>query len=217
MRIRKLVEQIKIFLTPERSPTRNDSRGSLQVRSIRITGLSTNKARVRRKFDGTISRFDRSRIIVSRCLVGRRSNRGHEDLVGRGLDGSDRVARVDRPLERIRPLDAHDVADLVDAKQGRHARHQVLAKRRRRTEDMRVTVRKRDYLRSLKRRYRVHVFCTLSCQHAIYAVDLRGLCGNICGRFRQDQNVDFSPTKFGRAGHTFCRLRDSAPCHRALQ
>ena len=92
---------------------------------------------MRRQFDGEVQRLDRSGVRAVRgSRIRCRAHGRDQRLVGRRRDRHDRVAGVDRPLERVRVDDLHDVGHLRDAEQRRDARHDVLAERRRRRQDM---------------------------------------------------------------------------------
>ena len=81
-----------------------------------------------------------------------RAARGRNRIEGRGAHGDhldrvlrlhrgERVAGVDRPHEGVGALDRDDVGDLLHVEQRRDARHDVLAVRGRRREDVRVALR----------------------------------------------------------------------------
>ena len=72
----------------------------------------------------------RGRIAGPDGTVGCCPDRSDHGDAGRGLDRHDRIASIDGALEGPLALDTHNIADLVHTKQGGHARHQVLAKRR---------------------------------------------------------------------------------------
>ncbi len=50
------------------------------------------------------------------------------------LHGRDHVARIDGPREGVSTLNGENVGDLTDVEQRRHARHNVFAVRRRRSQ-----------------------------------------------------------------------------------
>jgi hypothetical protein len=111
-----------------------------------------DEARVRGQGDAGIRLFDRGAAAFGRGFE-RRDAHGRDDgRVRRHLDRQDRVARVDGTLERVRALDVHDVGDLADAEQRRHARHHVLAERRRRAEHVAVASSQLRNLRCVHRR-----------------------------------------------------------------
>jgi hypothetical protein len=95
----------------------------------------------------------------------------------RRFDGDHRVARVNRPTEFVRGLDRHDVAQLTDTEQCRDARHQVLAKSRRRAEDVRVVGSSGRNLRREHGGEGLFVRCVFDLQHALDALDRSRLSG----------------------------------------
>ena len=75
----------------------------------------------------TRGRFDRG-VAAARGFRPRRgAHGGDHGVVGRRLDGDDRVAGVDRALERVAAFDRHHVGHLGHAEQRGDAGHQVLA------------------------------------------------------------------------------------------
>ena len=117
--------------------------------------------------------LDRRRAALARRLEGRGAHR--DDLLGVGrLHGLDRVAGIDRPLERVGRHHLDDVGDLHHVEQRRDARHDVLAGRGRGRDDRVVGPGERDDQRRQRLGQRVLVGRRLGEQHLVDAVELGG-------------------------------------------
>ena len=111
-------------------------------------------------------------------------------LPGRGLDGDDGVAGVDRALEGVAAFDRHQVGDLVDAQQRGDDRHQVLAEGRRRREDVAVAGGELRDLRAEHLGEGLFVGRVGDGQHFRHAGDGGGLGRGACRIGREYRDVD---------------------------
>ena len=122
-------------------------------------------------------------------------------MVGRGLDGDDGVAGVNRALERVAAFDRHHVGHLGHAEQGGDGRHQVLAEGGAGAEHVGVVLGQRGDLRRLRLGDGVGVGGIGDGQHLGHAGDLRGLGGD-AGRIRgEHDDVDGVRLQRLRGGH----------------
>ena len=127
---------------------------------------------------------------LPRQRPGGRADRGDHGVGGVGLDRDDRVAGVDRALERVRGLDAHHVADLGHAEQGGDARGDVLAERGGGHEHVAVAGGGLGNLRRQHGGQRMRVLGAGDGEHAAHAVDLRRLGGDRVDAVGEHQHVD---------------------------
>ena len=135
------------------------------------------------------------------ALPGRLERRGaHRDhLFGvvrtHGLDG---VAGIDRPLERVRPIDLGDVGNLHDVEQRRDARHEVLARGGRRRDDRLVGAGERDDQRGRRLGQHVLIGRRIRQQHLLDAVELRRRVRDRLAAGAGDQHVHIGADALGR-------------------
>ena len=136
---RKVEDQLELFGRAQRTATGHDPVGGLQVRTFAAAGLQADVAGVAGVGSLRATALDLGAVVT---LGGGRkrstANGSNHDRVGRRLDRDDRVAGVDRALEAMAVQHFLHIGDLVDAKQCRHARHQVTAERGRGSENVAV-------------------------------------------------------------------------------
>ena len=116
------------------------------------------------------------------ALAGRRERRRahRDDLLGVGrLDRLDRVAGIDRTLERVGRDDLDDLRNLHHVEECRDARHDVLAGRGRGGHDRRITAGQRDDQRRQRFGQLMRVSRIVRHQHFFDAVEPGGAS---CGR-----------------------------------
>ena len=120
-----------------------------------------------------------------------RAHGDHLDRVPR-LHGRERVARVDRPHERVGGLDAGDVGELRDVELRRDPRHHVLAAARRRRHQVRVAP-LRDHREDLRGEVlggRLREVRRVDVQHLRDAPDGRGVLRRARRIVPRDEHVD---------------------------
>ena len=132
--------------------------------------------------------LDRRRTALAGRLEGRGAHRDDLLLVLR-LHGLDRVAGIDRPLERVGRHHLGDVGDLHHVEQSRDARHDVLRRRGRRRNDRIVGAGKRDDQRRERLGERMLVSGRIGKQHLGDALELRGRVGDALRAGARDQHM----------------------------
>jgi hypothetical protein len=132
--------------------------------------------------------LDRSRTALAGRLEGRGAD-GDDLFRILRLHGLDRVAGIDRPLERVWPEHLAHVRHLHHVEQRRHARHDVLAVGRGRRNDCVIGARERDDQRRERLGKRMLVRRAVGEQHFRHGVELcRGVRDRL-GVLAGDQNV----------------------------
>ena len=134
-----------------------------------------------------------------RTVECRDTNRDHFDRVG-GLHRRNRIARIDRPFERVRRLHATDLRDLLDVEQGRDTRHQILAVGGCGRQHVAVVGRQINHKRGNVFGQHVAQFGCVGAQHLGNACDLRRGFRNGTAIAAGDQNIDIA-ADFGRGGY----------------
>ena len=102
----------------------------------------------------------------------------------------DRVAGVDRPLERIRRDDLGDVRELHDVEQRGDAGHDVLRRGGRGGDDGLVAGRQGHEQRGQRLGQLVRLRGIVRCQHLLDAVERGGLLGRLVDALAGHQHMD---------------------------
>ena len=124
----ELVDDLEVLGRADAAAAGDHARGALQVGAVGLAGGEADEARVRRQRRRRRSTASTGGVAAARGFRPRRgAHGGDHGVVGRRLDGDDRVAGVDRALERVAAFDRHHVGHLRHAEQRGDARHQVLA------------------------------------------------------------------------------------------
>ncbi|KAG0924688.1 hypothetical protein G6F31_019027 [Rhizopus arrhizus] len=103
----QLEDDLEVLLRADATATGDHALGALQVRAVAGTGGQADEAGVGRQRGVDAGRFDGGTATLGGFRPGRGTHGGNHDLVGRGFDGDDRVAGVDRALEGVAAFDAH--------------------------------------------------------------------------------------------------------------
>jgi hypothetical protein len=144
--------------------------------------------------------LDRGRVTGADGTIGCRPDRSDDGNAVRSLDGDHRTARINRALECPIALDAHDIADLVDAEQGGHARHQILAKSSRRAEHVIVIGREGYDLRRENCGQRAAVRHVLTTEYAADRFQARRVRRDFARRLREHGDIDLRAGNCSRTG-----------------
>lgn len=186
----ELVDDLEVLRRADAAAAGDHALGALQVGAVGLARSQADEAGVAGQRRVDAGRFDRRATALRRFRPRGAAHGGDHDLVGRGLQADDGVAGVDRSLERVVAVHRHQVGDLVDAEQGGHHRHQVLAEGGGGAEHVGVALRQGSDLRAQHLRDGVFVGGVGDGEDAGDAGDLRGL-GSHRGRIgRQHHDVD---------------------------
>ena len=173
----------------ERAAAGDDDLGRGQLRTVALGQPVLDEGR-----QAGVGRGRRtSRPAPSRPRRPREGGRAHgDDLLGVGrLHRLDRVAGIDRPLERVGRDHLDDLGDLRDVEQRGDARHDVLAGRGRGRDDRVVAGRERDdQARRAARRGARRVRRASASSTLATPVELRGGLGGGARALAGDQDMD---------------------------
>src|SRR6185312_6320598 len=188
--VRELVDDIEVFLRADAASAGDHLGRALQVRAIAAALLELHETGVcgQRHIDRN-RRYWRIVAAAAGSGPGGGADGGDYGMRRIRLDRDDRVAGVDRALERMAALDAHHVADLGHTEQRGDARGKILAEGGGGREYMAVAV---GGLRNLRRQHGGQRVCVLRAadgEYATHAVDLRGLGGDRVDAVGEYQHV----------------------------
>ncbi len=183
------LDQMEIVARLHAAPARDDDPGAGQLGPLGFRQLGLDELGEAGRA-GAAHRLDRSRAALGRAR--RKRGAAHGDDLDRvlRLHRRQRVAGIDRAHERILRDNAADVGDLHHVEQRGDARHQILALRRRRGEQMRVLRRQADQQRRDILGEAVAIGRVVGDQHLRHAGDLGGGIGGGAAILAGDEDVD---------------------------